>query len=143
MCKKMTYSRILSCLTLLAVACVLSRGQLENVDMQSATQQLARRFEEVRTVGLGIDALQNEYNRVGFTFSRLDDAQIDTLLSNATASQTIASILGLFDTIASSNASLPSSPLPTNCCDTSPQSTQSCCYGCGTCLLYTSPSPRD
>ena len=58
MCKKMTYNRILSSLTLLAALCVLSRGQLENVDMQSATQQLARRFEEVRTVGLGIDSLQ-------------------------------------------------------------------------------------
>ena len=56
--KKMTYNRILSSLTLLAALCVLSRGQLENVDMQSATQQLARRFEEVRTVGLGIDSLQ-------------------------------------------------------------------------------------
>ena len=56
--KKMTYNRILSSLTLLAALCVLSRGQLEIVDMQSATQQLARRFEEVRTVGLGIDSLQ-------------------------------------------------------------------------------------
>ena len=54
----MTYNRILSSLTLLAALCVLSRGQLEIVDMQSATQQLARRFEEVRTVGLGIDSLQ-------------------------------------------------------------------------------------
>ena len=58
MCKRMTYSRILSSLTLLAAVCVLSQGQLENVDMQSATQQLARRFEEIGTVGLGIDSLQ-------------------------------------------------------------------------------------
>lgn len=63
MCKKMTYSRFFSCLTLLAAVCGLSRSQPENVDirnvnMQNVTQQLARRFEELRTVGLGLDALQ-------------------------------------------------------------------------------------
>lgn len=59
----MTFSRFLSCLTLLAAVCGLSRSQPENVDirnvnMQNVTQQLARRFEELRTVGLGLDALQ-------------------------------------------------------------------------------------
>jgi len=54
----MTVCLLLNWATLLAALCGLSHGQLESVDMQAATELLGRRFEEIRTDGLGIDALQ-------------------------------------------------------------------------------------
>jgi len=54
----MTVCLLLNCATLLAALCGLSHGQLESVDMQAATELLGRTFEEIRTDGLGIDALQ-------------------------------------------------------------------------------------
>ena len=49
---------LLCCITLLAVLCGLSQCQLEDVDMEVVTESLGRRFEEIRTDGLRIDALQ-------------------------------------------------------------------------------------